>query len=547
MEKWAGDWGFKFSVSKTCCEFFTNKKVASNVKLYLYGEPLERVEVVRYLGLWFDTKLTWRIHVKKVETKCKKVINVIRCLSGLDWGADRTSLMTMYYALVRSAIDYGCMVYGSASSTQLKVLDRVQSQALRLCSGALRTSPVASIQVELGEMPLALRRKKLALAYWANLGGHGKEHTAQAVLEQCWEYAAKRGWGFGWSIGSWVQEAGLQSVTIAPTVTVPPVPAWFFPQPTVDMAILQYIHKETETEAFYVNDYIRDMHHPCTEIYTDGSKDPVTERAGASMVVRRVGVSQMWRLTDELSVYATEMTAIIKALEWVEEARPRKVVICLDSAAVINSIQSSRSCRMDLLMEVYTGLYRLERSATTVCFLWIPAHVGVWGNERADSLAKKALERPEPDVTVNLGRGEVKVLIQRAVVKQWQMLWDRESKGRHMYSIQKEVGKVAKVGGSRRDEIVIARLRIGHTLLNSTQCRFGRVASGQCLGCRMEEETVQHILFECPVYEEERKEWKDGLLRDGGAGFNQATVLGRDANIRAVLRYLTTTGLYARI
>lgn len=551
VEKWAGDWGFKFSISKTCCEFFTNKKVASNVKLYLYGEPLERVEVVRYLGLWFDTKLTWRVHVKKVETKCKKVMNVIRCLSGLNWGADRASLMTMYYALVRSAIDYGCMVYGSASNTQLKILDRVQSQALRLCSGALRTSPVASLQVELGEMPLALRRKKLTLAYWANLGGHGNEHIAQTVLEQCWEYATKRGWGFGWSIGSWVQEAGLQSITIAPTVSVPPVPPWFFPQPTVDMAILQYMHEERETEAeslaFYVNDYIRDVHHPCTEIYTDGSKDPVTGRAGASMVVRRVGISQMWRLTDELSVYATEMMAIIKALEWVEEARPRKVVICSDSAAVINSIQSSKSCRMDLLMEVYLGLYRLERSAITVCFLWIPAHVGVWGNERADSLAKKALERPEPDVAVNLGRGEVKVLIQRAVVTQWQMLWDQESKGRHMYSIQKEVGKVGKVGGSRRDEVVIARLRIGHTLLNSTQCRFGRVASGQCLGCMMEEETVQHILFECPVYAEERKEWKDGLLENGEADFNQATVLGRDANIRAVLKYLTSTGLYARI
>lgn len=551
VEKWAGEWGFKFSISKTCCEFFTNKKVGSNVKLYLYGKPLERVEVVRYLGLWFDKKLTWRIHIKKVETKCKRVINVIRCLSGLDWGANRASLMTMYYALVRSTIDYGCMVYGSAATTQLKILDRVQSQALRLCSGALRTSPVVSLQVELGETPLALRRKKLALAYWANLGGHEREHIAQTVLEQCWEYVAKRGWGFGWSIGSWAQEAGLQREIIAPTVPISPVPPWFFPQPTVDMAILQYVHEGTEMEveslAGYVNQYIKDTHHPCTEIYTDGSKDPVTGRAGASMVVRRRGISLMWRLTDELSVYATEMTAIIKALEWVEEARPGKVVICSDSAAVINSIQSSKSCRMDLLYEVYMGLYRLERYEITVIFMWIPAHVGVWGNERADNMAKEALERPEPDITVHLGRGEMKVLIKRAVMKQWQMIWDRESKGRHLYNIQREVGKGVKVSGSRRDEVVITRLRIGHSLLNSTQFRFERVASGQCEGCTLEEETVQHVLFECLAYEQERKHWKDELLREGRADFNQAAVLGREANIRAILRYLTTTGLYARI
>lgn len=41
VEKWADDWGFRLSVSKTCREFFTNKRVASNVKLYLYDGALE--------------------------------------------------------------------------------------------------------------------------------------------------------------------------------------------------------------------------------------------------------------------------------------------------------------------------------------------------------------------------------------------------------------------------------------------------------------------------------------------------------------------------
>lgn len=61
VENWAGDWGFRFSVSKTFCEIFTNKKVASNIKLYLYGEPLEKVDVVmllqRYLEPRFDKRL----------------------------------------------------------------------------------------------------------------------------------------------------------------------------------------------------------------------------------------------------------------------------------------------------------------------------------------------------------------------------------------------------------------------------------------------------------------------------------------------------------
>lgn len=78
----------------------------------------------------------------------------------------------------------------------------------------------------------------------------------------------------------------------------------------------------------------------------------------------------------------------------------------------------------------------------------------------------------------------MKQRIQKAV-KQWQAQWDRESKGRHLYNIQKEVGKGAKVSESRRDEVVMARLRIGHTLLNSTP--FRKRASENCIWCATEE------------------------------------------------------------
>lgn len=135
------------------------------------------------------------------------------------------------------------------------------------------------------------------------------------------------------------------------------------------------------------------------EIYTDGYKDPDTGQTGASMVVRGIGVSFFWRLTDEVSVYSTETVAIVKALEWLEETRPEKVVICSYSAAAINSIESSRSCRMDLLYEVYLHLHQLKGIGVAVTFLRIPAHIGVRGNERADRLAKKALSRSEPDLS----------------------------------------------------------------------------------------------------------------------------------------------------
>lgn len=39
----------------------------------------------------------------------------------------------------------------------------IQSQALRLCCGAFKTTPVAALQVEMNEMPLDIRRNQIAL------------------------------------------------------------------------------------------------------------------------------------------------------------------------------------------------------------------------------------------------------------------------------------------------------------------------------------------------------------------------------------------------
>lgn len=74
---------------------------------------------------------------------------MMRSLSGLDWGANRSSLIAMHYALEYSALDYGSMIYGSVSATQLKSLNRVQM--LVIASGE---------PVELREMPLVLGKEK---------------------------------------------------------------------------------------------------------------------------------------------------------------------------------------------------------------------------------------------------------------------------------------------------------------------------------------------------------------------------------------------------
>lgn len=67
--------------------------------------------------------MTWKDHVDRIVIKCKKVINVMRCLARTVWGASCSAIKRLYQALIRSVIDSGCVGYGSAADSLLKRLD----------------------------------------------------------------------------------------------------------------------------------------------------------------------------------------------------------------------------------------------------------------------------------------------------------------------------------------------------------------------------------------------------------------------------------------
>lgn len=80
--------------------------------------------------------MTWKSHIVHIETKCKKVLNLMRMISGSYWGADRQPLQNIYKALMRSTSDYGCIAYCSACKASLLKLERIQSKALKIALGA---------------------------------------------------------------------------------------------------------------------------------------------------------------------------------------------------------------------------------------------------------------------------------------------------------------------------------------------------------------------------------------------------------------------------
>ena len=77
-----------------------------------------------------------------------KALNIFKVIGNTEWGADRKVMLRLYRSLVRSKLDYGCIVYGSARKSYLQMLDPIHNQGLRLCLGEFRTSPVERLYVD---------------------------------------------------------------------------------------------------------------------------------------------------------------------------------------------------------------------------------------------------------------------------------------------------------------------------------------------------------------------------------------------------------------
>ena len=167
LRKCSKENGFKFSETKTnCMHFYRSRKIHLDPKLTSDDVQIEVVPEFNFLGLLFDSKLSFIPHINYLSNKCQKALNLIRVVSSTDWGADRKVLFRLYRTLVRSKLDYGCIVYSSAQQSYLRKLDSIHNQGLRLTLGAFRTSPVNSLYAEANEPSLHLRTKKLSLQYF---------------------------------------------------------------------------------------------------------------------------------------------------------------------------------------------------------------------------------------------------------------------------------------------------------------------------------------------------------------------------------------------
>src|SRR6266516_1178657 len=126
VSSWCSKWGLKINIIKTMGIIFCNHNVDLNtIKLNIYGNPIIFLNSVKMLGVIFDSHLTWKAHIDYLIAKSVKGLNLIRCISGTNWGSNKSTLLTIYKSIILSSLDYCCFTYDTASPSNLKRLDSI--------------------------------------------------------------------------------------------------------------------------------------------------------------------------------------------------------------------------------------------------------------------------------------------------------------------------------------------------------------------------------------------------------------------------------------
>ena len=137
----------------------------------------------------------------------------------------------------------------------------------------------------------------------------------------------------------------------------------------------------------------------------------------------------------------------------------------------------------------------------TIVYCWIPSHIGIRNNERVDKKAKESLNLQQ--TVFKIPFDNFKPFINRYIFDKWQTSWN-ETPFKKLKGI-KPVIKESKsiISNIRREEVVLTRLRIGHTRITHSWL-LNRDEQPNCTGCDVPF-TVKHFLLDCSDLQQTRR------------------------------------------
>lgn len=545
---WASNNGFVFSAEKSQVVIFKRKMRCKFVGpincIKLGNDDVEFVPEARFLGVILDEKLTLQSHIKYIRAKAEKRISILKCVSAPNFGADRKTLIRMYSSLIRPILEYGCQVFDGANNKLVESLECVQNSCLRIALGALRTTPVSAMLVEANLPSLQDRRYCLTAKYCLKAIAD-RDHpcnvqiTTLSSLLQLGERRLRLLCGIPISC-RFKQIMDLFGFDVpdnfgnAPTGTAPwdliPIETQKLMHENKQSVSLVEVHEKFVDLLLEFVDY--------QFMYTDGSQ--MNGRTGCAVYFGSGALEE--RITDNVTICTAELFAIMRCLQFIRSRNVQKVIICVDSLSAIQKCINPEDTSPTSI-NIRQLYHDLILDGFEIKIVWIPSHQGIPGNDMADRKAKKSLQY-EHVTKVKVHYSEYYKHIKRCLDKHVGRKWQGLNTLTNLKKIKAQTGEwSSSYRINRREEKIVARLRLGHTRLTHSYI-IDRDAPPICDECD-ERLTVEHILIICPKFQVQRRKLRAVCL---DAQMTIDVLLGDDEKmLDSIILFLKEINLYQRI
>lgn len=530
LQQWSEETGFTFSTDKTKVIHFSKRRNNPNINLILKGDALPQVTIIKVLGVLIDNKLNFRAHIEETIQKCKCRLNIIKCISNQSWGANKNSLLRIYKALILPVIDYGNILYAMAAPTLLKKLETIQNTAIRISSGAHRTSPITSLQIECSIPPLNTRRDKLLMKYAYKIKSI-KKHLNYNILWNNTETRTNRNNYLSKTVHNRTKKVLTNLEIEANTCSyfqLPPSAFWILPQVKIDLQLSKYIKDITPKEVYKTEfSRILESYNNHIIIYTDGSAQDY--KAAFAVVSELTTIKHS--IPPPSTIYSAELNAILCSLNFIKTSPNRNFLICSDSLSALQSLTDPLS-ENPIIQKIQNKLQSLSETKD-ITFLWTPGHVGIKGNEKADEEANHARNLPPSNEYLHTTTDEY-ALIKCKIFENWQLDWTNTNNN-FLRKIKNTTQPWPCPGNvTKKSATVMTRLRIGHTRLTHDWI-IKKTQQPTCETCNTTID-VEHVLLTCQKYRNER-------ITCNIKGPIEQTLCNEQDRINNLLKYLKKTKL----
>ncbi|KAI5727805.1 hypothetical protein M8J77_007187 [Diaphorina citri] len=125
--RWLNFNGLQLTLHKCAFIYFSRRREAVTYQYHLDSQPLNQVDVIQDLGVLLDSKLSFSVHIENLCMRSHRLLGyVFRSSKGLSFD----SFKLLYLSLVRSLLEYACVIWSPYYNVYGDMLDRVQKRFL---------------------------------------------------------------------------------------------------------------------------------------------------------------------------------------------------------------------------------------------------------------------------------------------------------------------------------------------------------------------------------------------------------------------------------